>query len=101
MKHKYYSTLAEVMHLMQAMCVLVNAEHGGITLAAFKDSCHASVAQSKQSVLPVPVGLSNRAFFPCILGRYHGGSQHARYQNDAHVSTDLLMSERGAPPVEQ
>ena len=29
---------------------------------------HANVAQSKQSVLPVPVGLSSSAFSPCDTG---------------------------------
>ena len=29
---------------------------------------HANVAQSKQSVLPVPVGLSRSAFSPCDTG---------------------------------
>lgn len=30
-------------------------------------ACHASDAHSRQSVLPVPVGLSNSAFLPCNL----------------------------------
>ena len=31
----------------------------------FWDCCQASVAHSRQSVLPVPVGLSSNAFWPC------------------------------------
>jgi len=38
---------------------------GGFGLHTFSDSLHASVAHSRHRVLPVPVGLSSKAFLPC------------------------------------
>ena len=37
------------------------------TLLALTDSCQARAAHNRQSVFPVPVGLSSKAFFPCSV----------------------------------
>ena len=38
-----------------------------LTLLALTDSCQARAAHNRQSVFPVPVGLSSKAFFPCSV----------------------------------
>jgi hypothetical protein len=38
-----------------------------LTLLALTDSCQARAAHNRQSVFPVPVGLSSKAFFPCSI----------------------------------
>lgn len=52
--------------------------------------CHASAAQRRQSVLPVPVGLSSSAFLPCK--RMAAQSRASKHRNAGSKPSHPLMS---------